>query len=240
MNVYPDKEKIIVDFEAAAIQVITTKFPNAATHGCFYHLTQNTWRKIQELGFTSLYKENDEFRVFCGKIDSLAFLPVADVTAGMMSLHNTCPAEAVELLSYFDSNYVTRTYRPGRRNQQDALNLRRIPLRFPPMLWNVHVATLKAEAMTNNLCEGWNCQFYHLVGHHHPSIWRCILSLQKEEVTVSAILTRNGEPPKKKKVRVFIQMQQRLKSLVTDYNNGNKTMEQFLQGLLHNIRLMDD
>ena len=185
-----------------------------------------------------MYKEDDKFRVFCGKIEGLAFLPVADV-AGIRSLHNTCPAEAVELLSYFDSNYVTRTYRPGRRNQQDAFNLRRIPPRFPPMLWNVHVATLNAEARTNNLCEGWNCQFYHLVGHHHPSIWRCILSLQKEEATVSAILACNviGEPPKKKKVRVFIQMQQRLKSQVTDYNNGSKTMEQFLQGLSHNIRL---
>ena len=110
----------------------------------------------------------------------------------MRSLHNTCPAEAVELLSYFDSNYVTGTYQPGSRSHQGALNLYRIPPRFPPTLWNVHVVTLNAEARTNNLCEGWNCQFYHLVGHHHPSIWRCILSLQKEEVTVSAILTRNA------------------------------------------------
>ena len=34
--------------------------------GCFYHLCQSTWRKIQELGLAQLYKDNNEVKVFCG------------------------------------------------------------------------------------------------------------------------------------------------------------------------------
>ena len=53
---------------------------------------------------------------------------------------------------------------------------------------------------TNNLCEGWNNKFYHLIGYQHPSIWKLIRTIQKEESVVSAVIARDsvGEPPKKK------------------------------------------
>ena len=47
---------------------------------CFYHLTQSIWRKIQSLGLTNLYEINDDFRLFCGQIDALAFLPLHEVS----------------------------------------------------------------------------------------------------------------------------------------------------------------
>ena len=51
--------------------------------GCFYHLTQSTWRKIQSLGLTQLYKDREDIRQFCGMIDGLAFLPINDIQAGL-------------------------------------------------------------------------------------------------------------------------------------------------------------
>jgi hypothetical protein len=44
-------------------------------------------------------------------------------------------------------------------------------------IWNVHDATVNGDARTNNMCEGWNDNFFNLVGHAHPSIWRVIESL---------------------------------------------------------------
>lgn len=66
--------------------------------GCTYE------RNIQELGLTNHYKEREDFRQICGEIDSLAFLPVEDVPAGMQVLKARCPDEAVPLLEYLARN----------------------------------------------------------------------------------------------------------------------------------------
>ena len=66
---------------------------------CFYHLTQSIWRNIQFLGLTNLYEADDDFRLFCGQLDALAFLPVDDVTEGMNHLRNSAPDEAASITS---------------------------------------------------------------------------------------------------------------------------------------------
>jgi len=63
----------------------------------FYHLTQSTWRKVQALGLATAYKSDDNLRLFCGMIDALAFLPLADVTSGMAYLHTITPENATQL-----------------------------------------------------------------------------------------------------------------------------------------------
>ena len=79
---------------------------------CFYHLTQSIWRKIQSLGLTNLYESDDDFRLFCGQIDALAFLPLHEVSEGMTYLRESAPEESTPLLEYFDTNYVTGHLRP--------------------------------------------------------------------------------------------------------------------------------
>ena len=63
---------------------------------------------------------------------------------------------------------------------------------FPPAIWNVHDATVNGDARTNNMCEGWNNNFFNLVGHAHPSIWRVIEWCQKEEATVRTIIQQDA------------------------------------------------
>lgn len=41
---------------------------------------------------TQMYNERDEFRLFAGMLDGLAFLPPADVEAGMRWLRGEVPA----------------------------------------------------------------------------------------------------------------------------------------------------
>ena len=44
---YPDPTTVIVDFEQAIIQALSTELgSDTSTRRCFYHLTQGTWRKI--------------------------------------------------------------------------------------------------------------------------------------------------------------------------------------------------
>ena len=51
--------------------------------GCFYHLTQSTWRRVQQEGLSVRYKEEDEIKQFCRMLDGLAFLPPERVSERM-------------------------------------------------------------------------------------------------------------------------------------------------------------
>jgi len=48
LGVQPDPAVVITDFKSAA-------------HGCFFHLTQATWRQIRSEGLSNLYKTNVDF-----------------------------------------------------------------------------------------------------------------------------------------------------------------------------------
>ena len=74
----PDPTVVIVDFESAAISAVRQTYGDTVeVRGCFFHLTQSTWRKVQALGLAPLYKADEDVRLFCGMLDALAFLPVA-------------------------------------------------------------------------------------------------------------------------------------------------------------------
>ena len=233
------------DFEDAVLRAVTAVFGRHTNHqGCVYHLTQASWRQIQQLGLVPLYKNDDDFRVFCGMMDGLAFLPVPDLTNGIHLLRTLCPddpPEAAELLDYFDSTYISgrlRQQNPA-QNQAVRLVLTRSPPMFPPAIWNVHDATFNGDARTNNMCEGWNNNFVNLVGHAHPSIWRVIEWCQKEEATVRTIIQQDavGNPPAKRTQQRHVQLQERLQNLCRDLTTGQKTIAEYLCGVGWNIRL---
>jgi hypothetical protein len=87
-----EPSSISVDFEKAVHQAIRVVFGDEVRiQGCFYHLTQSTWRKIQSLGLTAHYRADEDFRLFCGHLDALAFLPTAEVKEGMTYLRTIMP-----------------------------------------------------------------------------------------------------------------------------------------------------
>jgi len=77
--------------------------------GCFYHLCQSTFHKLQKLGFFEQYKNDEVFRKFCTMVDSLAFLPLDDVKNGMTYLKQNIQTGAEDFLIYFESTYVNGT-----------------------------------------------------------------------------------------------------------------------------------
>ena len=99
-------------------------------------------------------------------LDGLAFLPIADLPEGIAYIRSVIteePAETEELVDYFETTYVTGTYRPVQRNGE-RLTMRRVPPMFPPSIWSVHSATVDSDPRTNNVGEGWNNKFFTLVG----------------------------------------------------------------------------
>ena len=95
----PDHNIIMVDFEAAALAAVRQVFGDYVDMlGCFYNLMQATWCKIQALSLATLCRDDEQFRLFVGMLDGLAFLPVDDVSAGLAWLKTVAPAN---LVTYF-------------------------------------------------------------------------------------------------------------------------------------------
>ena len=113
-GVRPDPDVVTVDFELAVPRALTVVFrQHVQVQFCFFHLTQSTWRNIQEMGIAATYRTDNNFRHFCGMLDGLAFLPPTDVSAGIAHLRTITPALAIPLVDYFDKTYVHGNYRQG-------------------------------------------------------------------------------------------------------------------------------
>ena len=69
----------MVDFEKAMMNSITTVFPSMEVKGCFFHFSQNIYRKIQEVGLLQLYNSDANF-LKMRMIASLAFYMPDKVT----------------------------------------------------------------------------------------------------------------------------------------------------------------
>ena len=143
-------------------------------------------------------------------------------------------------MEYFDSTYVTGSFRRIQRlNGVERLHIRRRPPTFLQELWNVHDLTLQNDDRTNNFCEAWNHGFSKIVGHSHPSVWKLIQCLQEDEAQTRMLILQNarGQPPVKRVRRVTRDLQERLHNLCRARATGEKTIEEFLRGIGHCIRL---
>ena len=108
---------LITDFEMAAIQAARATFPNAAQSGCFFHLTQNIYRRVQDEGLKVRYETDANFALQCRMIGALAFVPPADVPDAFDSLAAHIPGELIPVLDYFEDTYIGRPVRrEPRRN----------------------------------------------------------------------------------------------------------------------------
>jgi hypothetical protein len=149
--------------------------------------------------------------------------------------HSLMATAAVSLMQHHSSLQGQRI--PLADGVEDV-HLRRASPRFPPEMWNVHAATLENDQRTNNVCEGWNNGFAHLVDQKHPSIWKLIEHLQAEEKRVHVLMLKQerGIVTKKRMRQETHELQKRLHNLCTDFTEGRRDVASFLRGVSHNIR----
>ena len=240
LGINPSVTDIIVDFEKAAYDAVRQVFGNRLNiHGCFFHLTQSAWRKIQELGLRQLYEQNDDVKKFVGMMDGLAFLPLNNVILGARILHGIIPDPLlIPLFNYFMNNYVLGRIIPN-QNPANVPPLRSHPL-FDLPLWNVFDVTLAGGSRTNNFCEGWNRSFNDLVGQQHPPFFKAIECLQKDcaMVRTALVKSRTGIPHVTRTRREYIQNQRNLREMCRQYQIGTylNNIGRYLERISYNIR----
>jgi len=135
------------------------------------------------------------------------------------------PDRAEPVVNYFEDNFIGR---PDRRGTH------RNPV-FPLSLWNVNQRVLDALPRTNNSVEGWHCGFQSSVPRSHPTLWKLLDQLIRENelhrLTVVQLLAGQTHKPK----RVYRISIERIVNVVADYNS--RTFVEFLRGIAHNLQL---
>ena len=82
---------------------------------CFFHLTQNIHRRIQNAGLQARYENDAPFALQCRMISAIAFVPPADVPDAFEALSEEVVPELTPILDYFEDNYIGRPDRRGIR-----------------------------------------------------------------------------------------------------------------------------
>ena len=68
-----------MDFEKAAINSFQQVWPATQVKSCFFHLTQNIWRKVQAEGLQAAYNQDEELALRIRLLPALAFASPFDV-----------------------------------------------------------------------------------------------------------------------------------------------------------------
>jgi len=224
-------KSIMIDYERAALNAIETEFCETEVKGCFFHMSQCIWRHVQELGLQTTYRNDPEFSLRIRMLPALAFIPEADVikcyNALLVTNYYTDNEDLLApLLDYFENTWVGKLDRRGKRK----------PPKYSITLWNCFSRVIQDLATTNNAIEGWHNCFTSLINSMHPSIWRFIDALKKEESINRFKIEQyvgGNEPPKKK---IYRDRAAKIKKICTNYNN-NTNIEDYLRGIAYNFQL---
>ena len=117
-NAAPDK--VLIDFEPAAMKTFEKALPIATISGCFCHLSQN----FIELGLKNLYRSIPELLLALKLTPALAFEKLENVKSSFklvvedfqevceqLSLDSSEVEEIDELCSYFQNTYIEKNLR---------------------------------------------------------------------------------------------------------------------------------
>ena len=216
---------VLTDFESAARNSLKRAFPNASLGGCFFHLGQSVWRKVQNLGLREAYLGSEELRTSIKMMTAVAFLPPDEVVAGFEALQASphYVEAAAPIYDYFEDTYIGRPVGGGGR---------RAP-RYPVESWNAYVRLEGGAPRTNNNVEAWHQAFQASLSCSHPTPWLLIEALRREESLQRARYNGMiaGENPRKK--RKYAAVDSRLKLLVQ--TRQQRGVVAFLRGVSYNI-----
>lgn len=217
---------IMSDFEKASQNACRTVFQEAQLVGCFFHLGQCLWRKVQDLHLAESYRDDANLRMHVKMLLALSFIPVGDVPAAFDDLVDNCPSELTPLTDYWEDTYVGRQRRRRRANPRFALDL-----------WNMRDRVNDNLPRTNNSVEAWHRAFQQTVDCQHPSVYKLVDHFRKEQDHVELLIqryqsgVRNPEASKSK----YIQLNRRLQALLPTY--GTVPLMDYLRSVANNVSI---
>ncbi|XP_026814067.1 uncharacterized protein LOC113554427 [Rhopalosiphum maidis] len=142
--------EIVTDFEKTAINCINETFPFAIHSTCFFHFSQNIYRKIQEFGLSSKYTNDVEFNLLTKRLPAMAFLPINMIQESWILLKSLFgdTDEKKNLLKYFEETYVIGKSEIRLRGKPKRDNYN--PPFFPPEMWSVSERLIQDLPRTTN------------------------------------------------------------------------------------------
>ncbi|KAI8506947.1 hypothetical protein Bbelb_153860 [Branchiostoma belcheri] len=102
-------QECVMDFEAPAWQAFASVFPGARLKGCAFHWCQAVWRKVQEYGLQTAYREDQRVHSWVRRVMGLPFLPAAAIPPALEELRRKSAGALTTL-----ADYVQRTWVNGR------------------------------------------------------------------------------------------------------------------------------
>ena len=223
LNPNLNPQTVLIDFEQAIKNSLEAVFPGVIVKGCYFHFTQNIWRRIQANGLQDRYQHDHGFVTDVRMIAALAFVPENDLDRVYTILSNNVDAALDVILDYMETNYIG-AIRRGRFRR---------PL-FPYGMWGVHDRVIDDLPRTNNAVEGWHNRFNRHVGSHHADIWKIIDVIKKEEDVSRVELVHiqqgrnNGNPNP-----VYVRVSDRIEVVVGTF--ANVAPLDYLRNIAHNI-----
>jgi hypothetical protein len=167
-----DPRFILTDFEVAALNSLSEKFPGATSSCCGFHFGQNIWRRVQKLGLVDLYGTNTQFAHQVKALIALCFLPPDEIPDAFDILAAEFHPSGQSLVQYFSDNYV--------HGQKRADGSYKNPM-FPPSLWSCYDLTAQGYPRTQNHVESWHNRINTIAGGNHVGFYR-LLDLVKSEI----------------------------------------------------------
>ena len=94
----------------------------------------------------------------------------------------------------------------------------------------------KGLAKTNNSVEGWHRGFMQQVSSYHPTIWKFLSALKREQALSELHLERITSGYEFRKIsKKYEASAARLKNLVTSFDDSTNILD-YLRGIAHNLR----
>lgn len=221
------------DFEIAAHQSMRHFFPGIQIWGCFFHLGQAIWRRVNDLGLRMAYIEDENLRLFTKMLAALAFLPSGHVKRAFEKLDEDRDRNGLEILapvySSFEDTYIGRPTRGGRGRRRPT---------FDPEMWNVRDRTTEGMPRTNNKLEGWHKGIQVMFQGPHPNIWKFVRCLGREQILQHGelIQIQAGEF-RGKHNKHYEAVNKRLVTLITKEQEGEIDHIEFLKNISLNLEL---
>nr|XP_033788082.1 uncharacterized protein LOC117354520 isoform X1 [Geotrypetes seraphini] len=217
---------ILMDFERASLQAVSRVFPNSSVSGCLFHLGQSLWRKIQDEGLTSNYRDDENVRLYAKMLLALSFVPPENVGDCFEELDDKRPDELQPVYDYWEDHYIGRR----RRNY-------RSPPTFPISLWNMRSRVEDGLPRTNDSVEGWHHAFQSSVSCQHASPYKLIEHFQRaqdraEHLHAQFLASNRAAGSGKSK---YVKVTQKLTALLPTY--GHRPVLEYLTCVAHNIEL---
>jgi hypothetical protein len=122
--------RIISDFGKAIINAAGEQFPGIEHQGCLFHFAQAIYRKVQELGFATAYRSDEQFRKNVRLFVALGMVPAQQKYAYFLEIPKQDPRIA-QLAQYFYNTWFCQ---------------------YDPTVWDFFAK----DRRTNNAVEAWH------------------------------------------------------------------------------------